>query len=80
MDPGLAQAEEISQRRLRWEAGRLRVPTRLREIGNVLDMAGAEGTVAPGLRLGRLRQILMELDLLDVHDDVHVLGAAVPPW
>lgn len=66
----LRQAEEISHRRVRWEAGRLRIPTRLREIGEVLDLAGTEGSTAPGLRLERMRQILEELGYLTVRNDV----------
>jgi len=61
------QAEEISHRRMRWEGGRLRVPTRLRDIGDVLDLAGTEGSIAPGLRLERMRQILEELGYLTLH-------------
>jgi hypothetical protein len=74
----LRQAEEISRRRARWEPGpRLRLPTRLRQVGEVLDLAGEEGSVAPGLRLGRLAQILGELDLLSASADVFCRGAAV---
>jgi hypothetical protein len=62
------KAEEISHRRMRWEAGRLRVPTRLRDIGDVLDLAGTEGSTAPGLRLERTRQILEELGYLTLHN------------
>ena len=64
----LRQAEEISHRRMRWEGGRLRVPTRLRDIGDVLDLAGTEGSTAPGLRLERTRQILEELGYLTLQD------------
>lgn len=72
----LNQAEEISRQRIRWEAGQLRVPTRLREIGDILDLAAEEGSIAPGLRLERLRQILEELGYLTARDDVLTLGAA----
>jgi hypothetical protein len=74
----LRQAEEISRRRARWEPGpRLRLPTRLRQVGEVLDLAGEEGSIAPGLRLGRLAQILGELDVLSASADVFCRGAAV---
>ncbi len=65
----LRHAQEVSRRRIRWEAGRLRIPTRLRETGDLLDLAGSEGSQAPGLRLSRLRQILEELGYLAVEDD-----------
>jgi hypothetical protein len=65
----LRQAEEISHRRVRWEAGRLRIPTRLREIGEVMDLAGTEGSTAPGLRLERMRQVLEELGYLTLRDN-----------
>ncbi|XRQ09239.1 hypothetical protein ACN3XK_74390 [Actinomadura welshii] len=66
----LRQAEEISHRRVRWEAGRLRIPTRLREIGEVMDLAGTEGSTAPGLRLERMRQVLEELGYLTLRDNL----------
>ena len=60
----LRQAEEISRRRARWEGGQLRLPSRLRQVGDVLELVGEEGSVEPGLRLGRLTQILGALSLL----------------
>ncbi|MDR6320047.1 hypothetical protein [Actinoplanes couchii] len=76
VDRLLRQAMEISHRRVRWEAGRLRIPTRLREVGEVLDLAGTEGSVAPGLRLERMRQILEELGYLTLDND----ALAVRRW
>ncbi|MGR6967019.1 hypothetical protein ACU610_21400 [Geodermatophilus sp. URMC 61] len=77
----LRQAEEISRRRIRWEFGQLRVPTRLREIGDVLDLAGQEGSIAPALRLERLRQMLAELGYLTEVDGALAWGApAAERW
>jgi hypothetical protein len=72
----LRQAEEVSRRRARWDQGRLRLPTRLRQVGDILDLAGEEGSTAPGLRLGRLTQILGELNILNASDGVFCTGAA----
>lgn len=70
----LRQSEKISQARIRWEGGRLRIPTRLRHVGDVLFLAGAEGSAQPGLRLERLRQLLEELGYLTLDGDVLAWG------
>jgi hypothetical protein len=70
----LRQAEMISQARIRWEGGRLRIPTRLRRVGDVLFLAGAEGSAEPGLRLERLRQLLEELGNLTRDGDTLTWG------
>jgi hypothetical protein len=72
----LRQADEVSRRRAQWDQGRLRLPTRLRQLGDVLDLAGEEGSTAPGLRLSRLTQILGELNVLDASASVFCAGAA----
>jgi len=72
----LRKAEELSRQRARWEQGRLRLPTRLRQVGDILDLAGEEGSTVAGLRLGRLAQILGELDVLSASDGVYCRGAA----
>jgi hypothetical protein len=77
----LLQSEKISQARIRWEGGRLRIPTRLRQVGDVLDLAGAEGSAAPALRLERLRQLLEELGYLTLDGDVLAWGTpALQRW
>lgn len=72
----LRKAEELSRQRARWEQGRLRLPTRLRQVGDILDLAGEEGSTVAGLRLGRLTQILGELDVLSTASGVYCKGAA----
>ncbi|MGY1786675.1 hypothetical protein [Geodermatophilus sp. SYSU D00698] len=71
----LRQAEKISQARIRWENSRLRIPTRLRRVGEVLFLAGAEGSAEPGLRLERLRQLLQELGYLTQNGDLLTWGS-----
>jgi hypothetical protein len=72
----LRHADEVSRRRARWEQDRLRLPTRLRQVGDVLDLAGEEGSTVAGLRLSRLAQILGELNVLDASDGIFCAGAA----
>jgi hypothetical protein len=60
----LRTAEELSRRKARWEGKQLRLSTRLRPVGDVLHLAGREGSIPAGLRLGRLAGMLVELDFL----------------
>jgi hypothetical protein len=76
----LRKAEELSRQRARWEQGRLRLPTRLRQVGDILDLAGEEGSTVAGLRLVRLAQILGELDVLTVSGEAFCKGAAGQGW
>jgi hypothetical protein len=61
----LRTAEELSRKKARWQEGHLWLPTRLRQLGEVLYLAGKEGSIPAGLRLGRLTQVLVKLGFLD---------------
>jgi hypothetical protein len=71
-----AHAQQESWRRQRWEGGRLRLPTRLMQVGEVWYLYGEEGDQSPGLRLGSLRRMLASLDLLVARDGRYERGPA----
>lgn len=76
----LRTAEDLSRRKARWEGNRLRLPTRLRPIGDVLHLAGREGSIPAGLRLRRLADVLTELDFVRVHGSHWRRGPVAAEW
>ena len=73
----LRQAEELSRRRRAMGAGEAPAAAHTPAADrSVLDLAGEEGSTTAGLRLGRLTQILGELDVLGAAAGVFCKGGA----
>jgi hypothetical protein len=60
------RAQHIARSRQQWTRSGLRLPTRLRPIGDVLYVTGREGIGIPSLRQQRMIHMLGELGVLDI--------------
>jgi len=65
----LRRAQLIARRRQQWTRHGLRMPTRLRPVGDILYVTGPEGTGEAALRQFRLVQMLSALGVLGTSGD-----------
>lgn len=64
----LRRAQSVARRRQQWTRHGLRMPTRLRPVGDILYVTGPEGTGEAALRQFRLVQMLNSLGVFGVED------------
>ena len=69
------RAQQIARRRQQWTRMGLRMPTKLRPVGDVLYVSGPDGTGEAALRQFRLQQMLNALGILGVDDGNWTDGA-----
>ena len=60
------RAQHIARSRQHWTRTGLRLPTRLRPVGDTLYVTGREGAGIPSLRQQRMTHMLGELGVLDI--------------
>ncbi|MEV4274907.1 hypothetical protein [Actinoplanes xinjiangensis] len=63
------RAEKVSRDKMQWTRTGLRMPTRLRVVGDRLRLEGREGEAPASLRLDTFASVLLQLGVLDVSDD-----------
>ncbi|MFI7307517.1 hypothetical protein ACIBM8_30350 [Micromonospora aurantiaca] len=61
------RAESVSRQKMQWTRGGLRLPTRLRRVGDQWRLEGHEGRAAVSLRLQTLTNVIQQLGVL-AHD------------
>jgi len=71
------RAQQIARRRQQWTRDGLRMPTKLRPVGDILYVSGPDGTGEAALRQFRLQQMLSAFGILDVSDGAWTDGPHV---
>lgn len=70
----LRRAQLVARRRQQWTRHGLRMPTRLRPVGDMLYVTGPEGTGEAALRQFRLVQMMNALGVIGVKNEAWVPG------
>ncbi|MET3424785.1 hypothetical protein BJ973_003997 [Actinoplanes tereljensis] len=69
-----SRAEKISRDKMQWTRTGLRMPTRLRVIGDRLRLEGQEGSAPASLRLETFATVLLQLGVLERSEDGSLWG------
>ncbi|MEU4422957.1 hypothetical protein AB0F81_20215 [Actinoplanes sp. NPDC024001] len=63
------RAEKVSRDKMQWTRTGLRMPTRLRVVGDRLRLEGREGSAPASLRLDTFASVLLQLGVLELTDN-----------